>query len=88
LIAEEMQKEKPKINVSKELSEFGWRYEGVKCYFTGKSPRITKETARAAHRKYVYSNEKIKKAIAFEFTPIKETVKNTVEFFRKNGNVK
>ncbi len=88
MMAEEMGKEKPKIRVEHELSEFGWRYEGIKTYFTGAEPRITKEMARAAHQTFEYSNDKLKKAIGFEFTPIKDTIKNTVAFFRKNGNIK
>ncbi len=85
MIAEEMGKEKPKIKVEKELSEFGWRYEGVRTFFTKTEPRITKETARAAHRKYVYSNEKIKSAIDFEFTPVEDTIRNAVAFFKQSA---
>lgn len=83
-IAQEMGKEKPKIKVEKELSEFGWRYEGVRTFFTKTEPRITKETARAAHRKYVYSNEKIRTEIGYEFTKMDDTIKNAVAFFKQS----
>lgn len=87
-MSDEMKKERPKIAVSNELSEFAWRFEGVKTYFTGKSPRITKEMARASHRNYAYSHEKLKNAIDFTPTPIRETIKNTVEFFKSIGEIK
>lgn len=87
LISDEMQKPRPKINVSKELSEFGWRYEGIRSRITNSEPRITKETSRAAHRKYIYSHEKLKSAIGFEPTPIKETIKNAIAFFKFNGDM-
>lgn len=88
MMAIEMGKEKPKIRVEHELSEFGWRYEGLRTFITGSEPRITKEMARAAHQTFEYSNEKLKNAIGFEFTPIQDTIKNTVEFFKKEGKIK
>ena len=88
MMSDEMKKERPKIGVTKELSEFGWRYEGIRSFITGKNPRITKEMARAAYRNYVYSHEKLKKAIGFTPTPIRETIKNTVEFFKSIGEIK
>jgi dihydroflavonol-4-reductase len=38
-----------------------WRLEGIKCFLSGKTPTITKESARAAHEITVFSNEKILK---------------------------
>lgn len=88
MMSDEMKKERPKIAVNKELSEFGWRYEGIRSFITGKSPRITKEMARAAFRNYAYSHEKLTKAIGFTPTPIRETIKNTVDFFKSTGEIR
>lgn len=88
MMSDEMKKERPKIAITQELSEFGWRYEGIRSFITGKSPRLTKEMARAAFRNYSYSHEKLKNAIGFTPTPIRETIKNTVEFFKSTGEIK
>ena len=55
-----------------------WRGEAIKSIFTGKDALVTKETARTALAKVYFDNTKFLKAIPeFQFTPIKETIKNT-----------
>lgn len=77
LIAKAIHKNPPSISVSPFLSEVAWRIEAVKCFFTGKKPFITKETARTASHKYFYSSSKIKKFLGFQFTPIEKAIAQT-----------
>lgn len=53
--------------------EILWRVEKIKSLITNVKPLITKETARTSAEKYLYSSDKIKKAISIEFTPFEET---------------
>ncbi len=48
---------------------------------TGVKPLITRETARTAVQQNEYSNEKIRKELGFEFTPIEETIQHFCQIF-------
>lgn len=66
-------KRKAYIKVKKVLAEIAWRVAVFGSIFTGKSPSITRETARASLKQYYYSSKKISDKIQFTFTPIDET---------------
>jgi nucleoside-diphosphate-sugar epimerase len=66
-------KRKAFIKVNKTLAELAWRVASIGGLITGKSPSITKETARASLKKYYYSSKKISDKINFSFTPIEKT---------------
>lgn len=69
----------PSIKASLWLSNVVWRLEKVRSFFTGSTPLITKETTRAAHQKNYFSNHKIKKAIAHQFIPLEQSIKETCD---------
>ncbi len=73
--------EPPKFKAGEFLSELGWRMLKARSLFTGKSPLITKQTARTANSIYRYSNEKFVKATGMLFMPMEESIKKTVEIF-------
>ncbi len=78
----------PSIKASPLLGSLTWRAEAVRSFFTGSKPLITKETARSANQQYYYSNEKIKKALNFEFISVKQSIKDTCGYFLKFMNYK
>ena len=57
-IAEDLNKPKANIKVTF-IKEIVWRLEGIRCFITGKTPLITKETANQAMAKMAYSNKKL-----------------------------
>lgn len=83
LIAAEMGKAGPRIKVSPAMSGLAWRWEKLRSVITGVKPLITPETAHTAVQQYEYSNEKIKKELGFEFTPIEETIRYFCGVFLK-----
>jgi nucleoside-diphosphate-sugar epimerase len=78
-----MGKPSPSIKVGPMLSGLAWRIEKIRSVVTGVKPLITKETAHTAVQHYEYSNEKIKKELGFEFTPIEETIRHFCAIFMK-----
>jgi dihydroflavonol-4-reductase len=84
-VAEHLGKKKPTIEVNKLLSELAWIVDGLKSMFTGKSPSLTKETARASLNKFYYSSKEIEQAIGFQFTPMEETIAETCTQFLTNN---
>jgi dihydroflavonol-4-reductase len=75
-IAAELNVKPPSLKVRKWMSAIIWRLEALRTAISGKSPFITKETARSAHKVYSYSNEKMI-ALGFSFLPLQETIANT-----------
>lgn len=65
------------------LSEIAWRLEKVRSILTGKSPLITKETARSGNSNYSFSNQKIKNAIPIDFFSIVDSAANTARYYEK-----
>jgi nucleoside-diphosphate-sugar epimerase len=87
LIAQEYGNKPPYIKVKSWLSNIAWRVEKLKCLFTGKEPRITRETALAASRNYNYSNKKITEALGYQFISVKEAIKNACDYYKNNESL-
>jgi len=83
LIAECLDKKPPNIYVNPIFSEMAWRLGKIKSFITRERPLITRETARTAYQVNRYSNEKICNHINFEFTPIRDSIDNICDFFKK-----
>lgn len=81
LMAESMDKPSPTIKTSHFMGHAAWRFEKIKSLLTGKKPLLTRETARTAMNDYYYSSEKIIKSLGFEFTPLKNSLKNYGDYY-------
>ncbi len=75
-IAQNLAKKPPTIMVSKTITSFLRRIDAIRCFITGKKRMITKDSEKSLHSKTLYSSEKIKSSIGYEFTPIKLVIKN------------
>ncbi|MBL7891597.1 MAG: NAD-dependent epimerase/dehydratase family protein [Bacteroidia bacterium] len=71
----------PSVKAGALLSGIAWRIEKFKSAISGYSPLITKETARAAHKTKYYSNDKVKKALNYNFIPVDESIRETCRLF-------
>lgn len=69
----------PSIETKPWMLELAWRASAVGTLFTGKRMGVDKITAQSASRIQDYDNFKIKKAIGFEFKPVKQSVKEICE---------
>ncbi|HYG50102.1 MAG TPA: NAD-dependent epimerase/dehydratase family protein [Flavobacteriales bacterium] len=84
LMAQAMDKNPPRRQVSRFVAALGRRVEAIRAKFTGTEPRITKETLQAAFKNFSYNSEKLKKALPDMHTSTaKEAVENAVGFFKK-----
>ena len=80
-MADNFNKKRPSIRVTKLMSSMGWRVEKIKSLLTGKPPLLTKQTSISIHNKHYYSSEKIKKALNIEFEPISKTIKSICKIY-------
>jgi nucleoside-diphosphate-sugar epimerase len=83
-IAVYFEKPEPKYPSGKWMSEIAWRLFHVRKIITNKKPLITKETARTANNKYLYSNKKIVDTLNFRFLPMEQSVKDSCRFFAES----
>lgn len=78
----------PSVPVTPFVREVAWRVAWLAAKIMGKSPFITKQTARSSARTFFYDNQKSLATFAFQYTPIEQTVRETGAQFlnsAKNG---
>lgn len=73
-IAARFGKKPPYVEVNSLLASVAWRLEHMRSLITGKEPLITRETAQAAQKDYIYMNEKVKQTLHYSFHPIDDTI--------------
>jgi nucleoside-diphosphate-sugar epimerase len=82
LIAQALNVPAPTIKVKPWMTGLAWRIEAIKCFLTGQTPQITKETSASAMQVSKYSNQKIKRQLELEFIPIDKSIENAVAYNR------
>jgi len=83
LMAECFEKKQPRIEIKPWMFEILWRMDKFRSLISGTAPLITRETARTSSKRYLYSNEKIRKALNFEFIPIADSIRDNCKWFRE-----
>lgn len=79
-ICEQMQTKAPSKSAGPFLVGLAWRIAGLWARLRSKRPTITKESAESSQRTTIYSSEKVLKQFPdFQFTPLVETIRNTIE---------
>lgn len=87
-IAHAFSKRPPNRKVSPWLASLVWRLEAVKGFFTGKSPLLTKETAKTAQAIVHFDNSKfLKKFPSFKYRPIQQTILRTATELKSLNNL-
>lgn len=77
----------PKRALKNWMGQIMWRLEKIRATIIGKMPVITKETVRSTSNIYKYSSDKLLKALPFQFTDAKETIKRVCEqYLEENKN--
>ncbi len=87
-IASGFKKPVPKYKVTPFIQESAWIGAKLLSLFTGKTPLLTKETARHSSKSYFYNGEKIEQAIKLEYTPINQTIQEVCKIYLESQNEK
>ncbi|MEN8186112.1 MAG: SDR family oxidoreductase [Bacteroidota bacterium] len=77
---------RPSVKVSRFISEFAWRFNTLISKITGRSPKLTKYSARALHNKKYFNSDKISQMINYQFQPISETIEETCKAYLEEKN--
>lgn len=83
LTATELGKPKPKKALKKWMLWFGWFFQKIGGFF-GAKRSITRNTVNTLFQHSIYNNQKIKKSIGFEFTPMKKVIAETAKFYKED----
>jgi dihydroflavonol-4-reductase len=73
-IAQKFGKEPPAISLKPWMMYTAWLVSRLITFLTGKRFGLSSETVRSAFEKHSYSNEKIKKALNFNFKSVDESI--------------
>lgn len=84
MISEKFGTAPPTIRARKWMTDIAWRIEAFLRFFIGKTPRLTRETARGAMRTTRYSNQKIRERINYTFITVEQSISDTVKFFQRD----
>lgn len=75
-MAEGFGKKPPHRYANRTASEVAWRLEGLKGFFTGSKPLLSKETAKVAHSQTSFDNSALLNALpGFSFMPLDTVIK-------------
>jgi len=82
-VADGFEKKRPSIKVNPLLARAIAVFESGRTRISGTEPFITRETARLADAIFEYDNQKVKKALNFNFQSIDETIQWCCEHYSK-----
>lgn len=89
-VAEVLHKSPPTKKATPFMKEIVWRAEWLRSRMTGKSPLITKETARTSSHQYEYLNDKIVHELEYKFRFIDVSIQETAASYlnsKKEGTM-
>lgn len=83
-IAAVLGKKTPSRQANPWILELARIAEAIAEKITRRKALITRETVRNASLRFYYDNDKVKRACALDFTPIKEAIAQTAAYFKKH----
>ena len=87
-VAQGFQKKGPSLKVNATLAKLLAGFESVRTWLTGSEPIITRETARLVDTFFQYDNQKVKKALNFNFQSIDNTLLWCCEEYKRQHGIK
>ncbi len=78
MVSSELKVKKPDTYANQWLTSLGWRIDWF-LSLLGKKRTLSRDAARSLHNVTRYSNEKIRNTLGFEFTPMDESIRETIK---------
>jgi nucleoside-diphosphate-sugar epimerase len=88
LVADALNKEKPRTEVKPWLGAIGWRLEKIRSFITASEPQITRDTVSTSFKAVKFSNKKIREKLGVEFVPFEQSINDTATLFLKDKSSK
>jgi nucleoside-diphosphate-sugar epimerase len=87
IIARHFNKKAPWIKVPGPLVSAAAWIESVRSWVTGNEPMVTPQSARTAHEKFFYNNEKAVQKLGMRFRPLEDTLEWCCTHYLQNGTI-
>lgn len=81
MAADAMKVRRPYIQSGKLLGSLAWRLEAVKALFTRPSAIITHDSVEIGQNDFYYSNDKVRKALNYDFRPLQQTINDVAALY-------
>jgi len=81
VIAESLKARKPTSYAKKWMTEIAWRLDWFRAHLFFSKRKLSKAVARSLHTTDVYSNEKIKEELGFDFIPVKDYIREIAKYY-------
>jgi dihydroflavonol-4-reductase len=88
MAADAMKVKRPYIKITKPISSLAWRIGYARALLTGAMPIATRDSLAIAQNDFRYNNEKICKALNFEFRPLQKTIEETAAIYLHSRHAK
>ena len=85
-MAKYLEKPAPSVKIPYIIPSLIWRLETARTFLTRSTPYLTKEMAHTMRQNYSYNNDKIRKTLNFEFTPLEQSIKEICEIYLKENS--
>ena len=85
MVAESLHKKPPKFILKIWMLQLFWRLDWVRSAITGKERVLTKKMALSFNSTIIYTTDKVKKQLAFNFTNIKTSIAFSASIFLKEN---
>lgn len=86
-VAQALGRPAPKLRARRWMGEVIWRIEWLRVKLFGGVPLVTRETARSAMARNVYSAGKVEEHLGVRFRPLKETIHWTCDHYLREHPV-
>jgi nucleoside-diphosphate-sugar epimerase len=80
-MAKYLGKPAPAVKIPDFVTGMVWRMEAARTFITRSTPILTREMAHTMEQKYFYTNEKLQKALDFEFIPLEQSIREICGFY-------
>ncbi|MCX6244993.1 MAG: NAD-dependent epimerase/dehydratase family protein [Bacteroidetes bacterium] len=87
-MAKYLGKPAPSVKIPYIVPSLIWRLDAARTFITRSTPFLTKEMAHTMRQNYSYTNEKIRKTLDFEFTPLEQSIREICEIYLKEKSEK
>ncbi len=87
-IALQFNSQPPSLKIPKNIALVIAKLEALRSWFTGSEPVITRETALKGGSSFLYSNQKIRNILNFDFQPIDKTIVWCCDYYKKKMSSK
>jgi nucleoside-diphosphate-sugar epimerase len=84
-VAKKLRVKPPEKEAKLWLLNVAWRMDWLRHFLRGKHRRMTKQTAQSISTETVFSNEKIKAALDYNFKPINQSIDEVCQLFLKDS---